>query len=394
MIAIRAMIQLAAMVIVCFCSAEKALSSALPADIPLNKDAGRGGVVFVTIRLDDGAKLPFVLDTGCPTTCLDASLEPTLGKRVQTKTLWAFGARSQIGVYRAPGLYLGKMLLKKSGDFIVTHDCSQMSAAIGHPIMGIIGMDIVTNYCIQLDFNGRKIRFLDYDHTKKNRWGDPFPLSYIQDGCPRIDDNIIGAPGVGSLVDTGCSYDGWLIPQLFQQWTDNTAPPLAGQARAPNGVLGGESYPGIRLRCVDPKLLSTGDTHIQFNGLGLHFLARHLVTLDFPEQTLYLKRTSANALDQRDVNAYAKSDIEAAARVLKGLEHAGQLPGWSKNDDMAVSKGTFLFNSGFVTFNVQKSPDSTWHYRFAESRDDGPWQLARAWRTDSAGRIVQDYPVP
>jgi hypothetical protein len=391
-------VQLAALVMVCLGPAGNAFSSTLPADIPLGKEAGRGGVVFVTIRLDDGTQLPFVLDTGNPTTCLDASLESKLGKRLRTKTLWAFGARSQIGVYPAPRLYLGKTLLAQSGDVVVTHDCRQMSAAVGHPIMGVLGMDILTNYCIQLDFDHRKIRFLDVEHANKSRWGDPFPFTYIQDGCPCINDNIIGAPGVGSLVDTGCSYDGWLIPQLFQQWTDNTAPPITGQTHAPDGILGTETYPGLRLRCVDPKLLSTGDAHIQFNGLGLHFLARHLVTLDFPEQTLYLKRTSVDALDQENRTASAKSDVEAAAKTLKGLEHAGQLPGWSRTDDMAVSKGTFVLNSGSVTFNVQKSANSIFHYRFTRARVqlsyDGPWELTKAWRTDTAGRFVQEFPVP
>jgi hypothetical protein len=391
---VRTIIPLAAIVVLCFCSIENAWTSALPADLPLSKDAGCGGMVFVTIRLEDGEKLPFVMDTGCPTTCLDASLESTLGKRLQTKTLWAFGARSQIGVYAAPRLYLGKTLLKKSGDFIVTHDCRQMSVAVGHPIMGILGMDILTNYCIQMDFDARKIRFMNYENTKKSPWGDPFPIIYLQDGCPRINDNIIGAPDVGSIIDTGCSYDGWLIPQLFQQWTDRTAPLIAGQVRAPNGILGTESYPGIRLRCVDPKSLSTGDTHIQFNGLGLHFLARHLVTLDFPEQTLYLKRTSVDALDQKEVSASTKSDIESAAKALKALERNGHLPGWSKTDGMAVSKGTFVLNSGSVTFNIQKSADSICHYKFTQPYDDGPWQLTKAWCTDSAGRFIQEYPVP
>jgi Aspartyl protease len=389
----RTLVQLTILVI--FCSAKNALSSALPTDISLSKDAGRGSMIFVTVRLDDGEKLPFVLDTGSPATCLDQSLESKLGKRLQTKTLWAFGARSQIGVYPAPSLYLGKILLKKSGDFIVTHDCRQMSAAVGHPIMGILGMDILTNYCIQLDFDARKIRFLDYEDANKRRCGNSFLLTYLQDGCPRISDNVIGAPGVGSLIDTGCSYDGWLIPQLYQQWTDSTAPLIAGQARAPDGVLGGDLYSGLHLRCVDPKLLSTGDTHIQFNGLGLHFLARHLVTLDFPEQTLYLKRTSIDALDQKDINASTKLDIASAAKVLKGLEQDGRLPGWSKIDNMTASKGTFVLESRSITFNIQKSADpTTFHYKFTQSNHDGSWQLTRAWRTNPAGHIIQEYPVP
>jgi hypothetical protein len=391
----RTIVQLVVLVFPCFCSIENALASAFPEDITLNKDAGRGGMIFVTIRLDDGEKLPFVLDTGCPTTCLDQSLESKLGERVRTETLWAFGVRSQINVYSAPPLYLGKTPLIKTGHLIVTHDCSQMSADVGRPIMGVLGMDILKNYCLQLDFDARKIRFLDCQHANKSGWGNSFSIAYLPDGCPSINDNVVGSAGVGSLLDTGCNYDGWLIPQLFQQWTDNTLPLITGQARAPDGVLGGQSYPNLHLRGVDPKLLSTGDAHIQFNGLGLPFLARHLVTLDFPEQTLYLKRTSVDALDHNDTNSYAKSDIESAAKVLKNLEQNGRLPGWEKTDNMAASKATFIFDSGFVTFNIQKNTDpSIYHYKFTQARYDGPWLLTKAWCTDPAGNVFQEYPVP
>ena len=389
----RTIVQQVVLAFLCFCSVETALASGLPADITLNKDAGRGGMVFVTVRLDDGEKLPVVLDTGCPTTCLDQSLESKLGNRIRTDTLWAFGVRSQINVYSAPSLYFGKTLLKKTGDFIVTHDCSQMSADVGRPIMGVLGMDVLKNYCIQLDFNARKIRFLDYKHADKSGWGTPFPITYIPDGCPSINDNVVGSVGVGSLIDTGCNYDGWLIPQLFQQWTDNTLPLIAGQAHAPNGVLGGQSYSDLQLRGVDLKSLSTGDTHIQFNGLGLHFLARHMVTLDFPEKTLYFKRTSADALDYKETNT--KSDIESAAKVLTGLERTGRLPGWAKTDDIATSKATFVFDSGSITFNIQKNADSSvYHYKFTQPRHDSLWQISGAWHTDSTGRTIQEYQVP
>ncbi|HTR42825.1 MAG TPA: hypothetical protein VMH87_14525 [Pseudomonadales bacterium] len=389
----RARIQLSVTIFLFFCSIGNTLSSALPADITLNKDAGRGGMVFVTIQLNDGEKLPFVLDTGCPTTCLDQSLESKLGKLVRTETLWAFGARSQINVYSAPDLYFGKTPLKKSGDFIVTHDCSQMSAEVGRPIMGVLGMDILKNYCIQLDFNDCKIRFLDDKHVDKSHCGIAFPITYLRDGCPSINENIIGSPGIGSLIDTGCSYDGWLIPQLFQQWTDNTLPLSAGQARAPNGILGGQSYPNLQMRSVAPKLLSTGDTHIQFNGLGLHFLARHLITLDFPENILYLKRTSVEALDYNQANS-TKSDIESAAKVLKNLQQSDHLPGWSRTNDMATSKATFIFDAGSIIFNIQRNADSSfYHYKLTQSDYEGPWQLTKAWCTDASGHTVQEYPI-
>jgi hypothetical protein len=50
-------------------------------------------------------------------------------------------------------------------------------------------------------------------------------------------------------------------------------------------MLGGDTYPDIYLN---------GDG--KYNGIGLRFLARHLVTFDFPKRTMYLKRTSIGPL--------------------------------------------------------------------------------------------------
>jgi hypothetical protein len=262
----------------------------LPASVAMNKDAGRGGLLFVSIRVN-GRSLPFVVDTGCPTTCLDQSLEPQLGQRIRTEALWAFGVKSAINVYRAPALYWGKTRLAKIGPYVVTHDCSPMSKSVGRRILGVLGVDVLQNYCIQLDFAADKIRFLDPHSAGKRNWGLPFPLWTLEDGCPAIAANLTGRPGPGSIIDTGCNYDGWLTPQLFQQWTNPAAPLAPGEVLLPNATLGGRIYHDVELRGVNKKLLHTGDTHIRFNGIGLLFLARHLVTLDFPDETLFLKRT-------------------------------------------------------------------------------------------------------
>src|SRR5450759_5959578 len=54
-------------------------ASELPADVTLNKDAGRGNKLIVTLRLESGEALPFFVDTGAGGTVFDASLEPRLG---------------------------------------------------------------------------------------------------------------------------------------------------------------------------------------------------------------------------------------------------------------------------------------------------------------------------
>ena len=80
----------------------------LPADVTLNKDAGRRSYLFVTISLETGEKLPFIVDTGSPVTFFRKSLEPKLGKRVGTIEVWSPGIggmrRTKGGVFKAPQL--------------------------------------------------------------------------------------------------------------------------------------------------------------------------------------------------------------------------------------------------------------------------------------------------
>jgi hypothetical protein len=262
----------------------------LPADVAMNRDAGHGNEIFVTIRLESGEELPFVLDTGTTWTVFDKSLEPKLGRRVHTATVWRWGVKEELGIYVAPKLYLGGARLM-TDTTVVTDDFKQISSQVGHPIMGLLGMDVLANYCIQLDFEAGKIRFLDGGHANKKKWGRAFPLTDIGDGCMAISGNLAGVKGAGSVIDTGCDYDGWLTSPVFQQWTNQMQSPADGEARRPNGVLGGETYRHIdEMHGLGAESLADGDTHMKLNGLGLHFLSRCVVTFDFPNRTMYLKR--------------------------------------------------------------------------------------------------------
>jgi hypothetical protein len=46
-------------------------------------------------------------------------------------------------------------------------------------------------------------------------------------------------------------------------------------------------------------MIKSGRMTFFFNAIGLPFLARHLVTFDFPNHTMYLKRRSASVVQQR-----------------------------------------------------------------------------------------------
>ena len=390
-------VPLVCLLMLCSCATEKVIRPALPADVPINPGAGCGGWLIVTVRLASGEKLPMVVDTACSLVAFDKSLGPKLGQKLETTTFWNVGISNEASRYAAPELYLGKTRLRTTGPNVVTIDCQQFSVAAGRPIMGILGMDVLKQYCLQLDFAANRLRFLDAEGMDKSGWGTPYPLTNLGDGCVFIRENLVGTTNLGSVIDTGCTYDGWLVPESYQQWTNPPAQSAEALAQTAYDKLGGETYPNIYLRGLDAKLLASGDTHIQFNGIGLPILARNLVTFDFPRNTLYLKRTSIGLFADSGMERTAKAEEKTAEEFLKRLQKKGQLPGWSKKDKVASDTININFEyPAIVTFHglLKQNDDSVYHYQFARAFQHGPWQLKQAWRTDMQGRTLEEYPVP
>ena len=350
----------------------------LPAELAMNGEAGRGSWLIVVLRSENGEELSFMVDTGASNTILDKSLEPKLGKRSGTVTLGMFRSSEQAGLFVAPRLFWGSTPLKTE-DLIATYDFKSLSALAGRPIMGCLGMGCLRHYCIQLDFEAGKVRILDSEHTSTREWGKAFPMSELGPGdpLPCIRENLLGSPSSRSLVDTGDTGDGWLMPGNFQQWTNQAKASANGEARSPSGVLAGEAYPRLSLRQADVKC----------DGIGLHFLSRHLVTLDFPKQTMYLKRTSIGPLPL--------ATITSPLSFLRSLKDEGQLPGWSKNERGTPKEAKMdpSFNSG--TLELLKDGESfVYRYQIARTSKDSPWQLQKAWRTDQDNHSVAIYPIP
>ena len=144
-----------------------------------------------------------------------------------------------------------------------------------------------------MDFADRKTRFLDPDGLKHEELGNGFPLTFSS-GLIFVDENLLGVKGANSLIDSGDNSDGALAPILFQQALEEqgltnqvkrSADTVSRKALFPRGAFGGETYPDLRLW-----------EYSGANTVGLRFLARHLVTLNFPKRIMYLKRTSVGPL--------------------------------------------------------------------------------------------------
>ena len=268
----------------------------------------------------------FGVDTGGPATLMDKSLAPRLGKPLaRAKFSFAQSGPRKGRVYRAPGLYLGNTRIL-TGKWVVTDDLSDVSF---RPLSGILGMDCLRHYCIQLDFAANKLRFLDPDQSENEELGKAFPLTFSQGSIfPFVSENLLGAKGGNSLIDTGDYSDGGLAATLFQRALDEETAVSTKEFETSTGqavrevsfrtsVFGGETYSDLALR----------EHASGTNGVGLRFLARHLVTLNFPKQTIYLQRKSVGPLE----------DGSSSTNSLAWWENGRSALGWWDTEDSATS---------------------------------------------------------
>jgi hypothetical protein len=335
----------------------------------MNKDAGRGNFLFVTLRLEDGEELPFILDTGSPATLFDKSLAPKL-KRLPLGT-WKVpmpGDIQKSGIYLTPKLYLGTSRLK-TGSLAATIDFKRLSAAAGRPVMGLLAMDCLRHYCIQLDFDAGKIRFLDPDKVDATKLGKVFPLKLSPYNSLFIRHaSLAGGKNSVCLIDTGWDSDG-------EVEKDKNNGNDSGLTHLPECTWDGETYSNV-------FVWASGDA----NRLGLDFLARHLVTLNFPKHTMYLKQTSIGPLG--DEGMYA------AMLFLKDLKQNGQAHAWSKNDKGMIALEAHA-GPGTFAFKAWKPGDpSIYHYEVVRASVESPWKLRKEWRTDQNGKTLEEYAVP
>ena len=280
------------LMVLCSCATAPRFSGpvARPAEQPMNAGAGKGDVIYVTLRVNGHRDALFVVDTGSSSTLLDSSLSGELGKPLGkiTASDGTTGQKVKLTRYRAPSLFLGETRLP-TRSAMVTGDLTVAREATGHPIMGILGMDCLQNYCLQLDFDAGKLRFLDPDTPADTNSGTAFPLNMVG-GVPVIGENFLGVPKFTTLVDTGYSDSGSLTAALRKDAPDRIGSMITNglsfsisgdhatrEGRFTNCVLGGEVYD-----------LVLGDDYS--TSMGLRFLARHEVTLNFPKMKLYLKR--------------------------------------------------------------------------------------------------------
>ena len=170
-----------------------------------------------------------------------------------------------------------------------------------------------------------------------------------------------------------------------------------------SGQFGGEVYTNL-VWVKRPDKEYYGKTHI-----GLRFWARHLVTLNFPHQKMYLRRTSAGPLPE----ATPAEDYfsQSAKKFLIDLASGGGLPGFpAANTNLLHDSNQIQLEADEMnpvppeerpyapavrTFsNLDGTDELLFLYTVVQAHVSTGWKLQRICVLSKQMRVIQDYRVP
>ncbi len=257
----------------------------------------------------DGAQRTFVFDTGATSTILSARHKSRLGKRI----LWPYyvkgaeGTRAKAELYQAPEMHVGPIDLRKVISYVTAIDFEQSGAS---RFDGIIGMDILQHYVVDIDFDQVQVLFLKYVKEGEsslsssspvgNKWGTAIPLRLSWLKCsPYVRGTFSDGSSVEFLIDTGFvsnSAFGRLGDKTFEKihsqayaWGmdmgEHTVQGLYESTRRPNSAVLVESF-SLGSSTYEDVALRRGQRSI----LGMGILCRYNVAFDFPNRKMYLRQ--------------------------------------------------------------------------------------------------------
>lgn len=246
--------------------------------------------IFLPVTINE---LPynFLIDTGATFTILDSSFKPLLGK-AQTKTQAETSTgQSDVLFYKPVDIYAEDQNLTTNHQFIVW-DLTLLTKVIGTEFQGIIGMAILYKHVWDFNFDEQTLIMRSQSLKGADESGfERVKITLSIHGIPAIPVEV-GNQKTDFIIDTGDNGFGRLQPELIDSLINqnliesvaiDTTTSLSGIAeirriRAKEITIGTNTYKNV----VMMESLQ--------NALGLGFLKRHHVIMDFPNKEFYFKK--------------------------------------------------------------------------------------------------------
>jgi len=263
-------------------------------------DAEKSGI-FLPLTID-GKECSFLFDTGASFVVLDKSLRHLLGKplslkEVQEQTGLSFSSEEvltpngeiALKMYKALPLRLGRLQVANKFPYILA-DLKPLWPFAGEKFCGILGSSFLHQFRWEIDFLEAVIKAYIGVEPYHGSYTSSTPISWSVGKIPQVKLNLYGKE-VFFDIDTGDNGSGRMRKENFlflqergeiiasrqEETITISALSSSNEFRLKNFVFANVLYP-------KPVMQESRQ-----NAMGLLFLRRHNVVLDFPFNKLYLK---------------------------------------------------------------------------------------------------------
>ncbi len=243
--------------------------------------------LIVPVRIA-GANYRFALDTSLVRSEVDFSLRGRLGREIDRDEPLAGERGDDNPIYEAPAMSLGKLRLRPP----IAMACSDFTLkrqVLGEKIDGALGMDVLQELVISIDFDAARVRVL----RSAGPWlGAPIRLLRHR-GRLFVTATLADGQTAPFWIDTGQNgpLAGTLDARSFARLKQADRLEVIGNAYQSSGAETNKRSVGrttITLPDAAQQIVAFNSADV--NSIGLGYLSRYLVTLDFPDNMIYLRR--------------------------------------------------------------------------------------------------------
>jgi len=165
-------------------------------------------------------------------------------------------------------------------------------------------MNFLKKYVVQIDFDKSTLSFIQPIREKNHNWGMEVPITYDSTGLPVIRVKIFDSIKTNFLIDTGGDVTGMLhsamLKHIISVHNIKVSESLTATA---SGIMQSKDFriDSLSLGSFEYKNLIFLESNV--SSLGLGFWSRHIVTFDFPNSIVYLKKSKEfNKDDEVDMS--------------------------------------------------------------------------------------------
>ena len=249
--------------------------------------------LLVPVGIED-QEYQFVVDTGCTGNIFDVSLRSHVGGQVDTTIMTIISDRIQVKRFKAPS-HARVGSLPFSNGAVLCEDFTSIREHTGEDIHGILGLDFLKDWTVAIDFDNGRLDFLSPGTEPTSEWGERMAFAYTENGTPYFPARVgKDGPVFFLALDTGspttADLEEWEFSRLVELGHLRfSGRRMAGDlqnvffsrvGRASQFRIGSFVHENLRL-----------ESRRHQNAIGLDYLRRFRVTIDFPRKGLYLAKS-------------------------------------------------------------------------------------------------------